>query len=107
MSLRDICRSLGYGTSGQQRKLLAKKLDDALFHFWEGAVSAYGNERAACLLAHMLAKDTTYEPDLWAVQVIKRHREAIQEEFFGEPERDQDPYKTMQRRARNRFGDRE
>lgn len=80
-SIRQILRDAGVGTSGQKRKLLAKEIDNALFALWLRAIEAHGKEYAACIMATVLAKDPTYEPDLWLRLVIQRNRAAIEEAF--------------------------
>lgn len=65
--------------SGQKRKLVAKAVDDALFSLWQAAFAKEGGEYAACILAHVIARDPTYEPEPWALYALRRHRTAVTE----------------------------
>lgn len=64
------------------RQRLSDDVDAAVLQFYVNAKEMYGEEQAALHLAHLLAKappgsEAGYEPQPWAVRVLKKHRSAI------------------------------
>ena len=90
------------------RARLANDIEHALERFYLNGVEMFGEEHAACLLAHVLAhappsdkaarrggRNTgvsgSYLPAPWAMEVLAKHRVAIAAAFAADPSHDGKP----------------
>jgi len=99
---REIVRTLGGGS--RQRARVSRVLSRAVRSFFDNAVDMYGEERAAVLLFHLLAKagpdsEAPFDPPAWSRKVFQRHQAALFEEFASPADDDTHAIASPRRRA--------
>ena len=90
------------------RAAMTRDVEAALRKLYDNGVALLGEEQAACVLAHILAKappsekaarrggrstgvDGSYLPAPWAMEVLAKHRVAIAAAFAADPSHDGKP----------------
>ena len=82
MSARTLTDELGGDQrSGCQRAATQDAVENAIRAFFDAACDLEGEERAAVLTLHLIARDQSYQPAPWLVEKLALHREACLEEF--------------------------
>jgi hypothetical protein len=73
----------GKQVSGRQRERMQEELWEALIEFYVAARALYDQETAAALLLRMCARDPSFEPSEWLVELWDDYRDDMRERFHG------------------------